>query len=145
MIDRIADIYPEMDTGVYDPKYWNNGWYGGKILGGIWETGLVSSLAKAYDAVFDLYDDPEVITFLSAKAANFNLSNKKTDGNKIRQNIDDNLLREAINALYDKRIYGNFGFHQSTAADVAVVLDTMPETSNLLNWMMDGAGEVNAI
>lgn len=142
LVDRIADVYPAMDVGVYDPKYWNNGWYGGKILGGIWETGLVSSVAKAYDAVFDLYDDPEVVSFLSARASKYKMANKKTTGNMIRQNIDDNFLREAIKALNTKQIYGNFGFHQQTAATIAVVLDTLPETSNLLNWMMTGGGEV---
>jgi len=144
LLDRIADVYPAMDTGTYDPKYWNNGWHGGKILGGIWETGLVTGLAKAYDAVFDVYDDPGVISFLSEKASKYNMTNQKTTGNLIRQNIDDNFLREAISALYDKRIYGNFGYHQSTAAAVAVVLDTLPETSTLLNWMMDGGGAVSA-
>ncbi len=144
IVDRIADIYPKMDTGTYDPKYWNNGWYGGKIVGGIWETGVASTIARAYDAVFDLYDDPDVVSFLSDKAETYQFVNKKTDGNQIRQNIDDNFLREAIAAHYDKRIYGNFGFHQSSAAYLAVVLDTLPETSQLLDWMLDGAGAVNS-
>ena len=144
LVDRIADIYPEMDTGTYDPKYWNNGWYGGKILGGIWETGIAATIARSYDAVFDLYDDPEVISFLSEKATQYKMTNGKKNGNEIRQNIDDNFLREAIAAHYDKRIYGNFGFHQQSAAYLAVVLDTLPETSQLLDWMLDGAGAVNS-
>jgi len=144
LVDRIADIYPEMDTGTYDPKYWNNGWYGGKIVGGIWETGVAATIARSYDAVFDLYDDPDVISFLSEKATKYNLTNGKKNGNEIRQNIDDNFLREAIAAHYDKRIYGNFGFHQKSAAYLAVVLDTLPETAQLLDWMLDGAGAVNS-
>ena len=146
MVDRVADIYPAMDTGVYDPKYWNNGWYGGKTLGGIWETSNVSKFAKAYDAVFDLYDDSQVISFLSNKATKYHMTNKKTAGNSIRQNIDDNYLRVAIEAITDgsRQIYGNFGFHQSAAVDAAVVLDTQPETNNVIEWALNGEGAVNS-
>src|SRR5690606_16190466 len=70
LLDRIADIYPDLDTSVYPPHIFlssSGGTSQGKAVGSIWETGLVKNFVKAYDAFFPVMDHPEVISFLNQK------------------------------------------------------------------------------
>ena len=56
LLDRIADVYPDMDLSVYSDSLGYRNSHGGtgegKIIGSIWETGLVQSFIEAYDAFF---------------------------------------------------------------------------------------------
>ena len=142
LIDRIADVYPEMDTGTYEPYYFNNGWYGGRITGGIWETGVAGSLATEYDAVFDMYDDPYVVNYIQQRKEELGVKYDKSSPAAIRQHIEDHLLREILVGLEDRRIAGNEGMHQNCAVKTAVVLDTMPETKQWIDWATTGAAGV---
>ena len=67
LLDRIADVYPDMDLSVYSDSLGYRNSHGGtgkgKIIGSIWETGLVQSFIEAYDAFYSAINDAEVIEF----------------------------------------------------------------------------------
>ncbi len=138
LVDRVADVYPAMDTGTYNPKFYNSGWHGGRITGGVWETALAGDFAMAYDAAFDLYDDPYVMDYIQTRADTLGVTTPKTTPAEVRQHIEDHLLREIFVGLEDLRIEGNPGMHQNTAVKTAVVLDSMPESATWIDWATTG-------
>jgi hypothetical protein len=147
LLDRIADVYPEMDTMMHDRTIYLNSHGGtghGKAVGSIWETGLVKDFISAYDAFYPAMDDPEVVQYLSAKADEFRLTNGKTSGAHIRRNIEDGILREVYPGVKTAKIRGNNGMHQSALAMAAVVLDSMPETGEWLDFVFQSGGNTSS-
>ncbi|HEX2186413.1 MAG TPA: hypothetical protein VHN78_12995, partial [Chloroflexota bacterium] len=141
LLDRIADVYPSMDTAPYkraDGFLHSDGGTGrGKIVGSIWETGLVRDFVSAYDAfspAIATADVADVVPFLSAKARRFGLAPKESV-EAIKQHVEDNLLRQVFSATKAARIRGNFGMHQSALAMAAVVLDHPSESREWIDWM----------
>jgi hypothetical protein len=144
LLDRIADVYPEMDTGKYKRAdgYLNSDGNRdkGKVVGSIWETGLASDFLMAYDAYFPAMNHPGAIAFLSSKADQYDLGILKKSATGIKRNIEDGILREIYPAVKNISIYGNNGMHQRTLALAAVVLDTMPETKEWLDFNFQAGG-----
>ena len=148
LVDRVADVYPDFDLLPYfsgtDKFYNSHGMSGeGKTIGRIWETSTARDFALAYDAFYPVMDDPYVVNFLAGKAAQYNFENTKESGELIRQNGVDGILRSIYEGCKTAQIYGNFGMHQETLATAAVVLDTMPETKEWIDWVMQEGGYVN--
>ena len=137
LVDRIADVYPTLDTRPYRWQLTADASYApkGKAVDLIWENQLARDYSKAYDAFFPMYDDATVIRFLSEKAEKYDLENPKTSANLIRENCEDGILRETFRAAQCGLLNGNFGMTQSAVAAAAVVLDTMPETREMLDWV----------
>ncbi len=137
LMDRIADVYPDYNLRPYLTHFSNSdgGAKRGQIVGSIWETYLQQDFAKAYDAFFPAYDDPQVISFLSEKAKKYNLENDKSSAEKIRQNVEDGVLREIYDAVCDCSSQGNFGMAQSALGMAAVILDTQPDTNEMIDWI----------
>jgi len=101
LLDRIAEVYPNMDHHVQS-RYGqlqaaNGARYEGKIVNHIWETGVLTMLAEAYDYVWDAIGDDTVAG--------------KT-GEQVRANIEANLLEEGIDSYFSGKVRGNFGMHQ---------------------------------
>ncbi|MFD0960967.1 FIMAH domain-containing protein [Paenibacillus chungangensis] len=143
LLDRIADVYPEMDVSAYSAADFLNSHGGtgeGKVIGSIWETGLVKDFISAYDAFFPAIDDAEVIAFLSGKAEQYDLGVLKTSATGIKRNIEDGILRQVYPAVKNAQIRGNNGMHQTTLALAAVVLDTLPETKEWLDFNFQSGG-----
>ena len=143
LLDRVADIYPEMDISKFDKAVFLNSSGksvgNGKVLGGIWETELVKSFISAYDALFPALDDLEkTIQFLSVKSTQFRFVNTKNSGANIRRNIEDGMIKQVFPAVKKTQILGNDGMHQSALAMAAVVYDTMPETKEWLDLYETG-------
>jgi Bacterial Ig-like domain (group 2)./Heparinase II/III-like protein. len=138
LLDRIADVYPDMYSSVFkkDDGFLNsNGGTGlGKILGSIWETLLVPSFIRAYDAFFPTMDDQEVISYLKSKAELYNLENPKISVSAIRKNIEDGILRQVLPGVKNCQLEGNTGMQQSCIALAAVVFDSLPETKELIDF-----------
>ncbi|MBQ8003622.1 MAG: Ig-like domain-containing protein, partial [Oscillospiraceae bacterium] len=67
LTDRIADVYPKYDMSLYSPTYEvsDGGVSTGITIGNIWECDTVRNVSRVYDAFFPMYDNPEVIKFLS--------------------------------------------------------------------------------
>ncbi|TNJ65342.1 hypothetical protein FE784_16155, partial [Paenibacillus hemerocallicola] len=139
MLDRIADVYPSLVLNRYDRSIYSNSDKGtglGKAVGSIWETMLVKDFLSAYDAFFPAMGDAQLIAFLSAKAQQFGLDNPKSSADAIRKNIEDGIVRQVFPAVKGMQIYGNTGMHQSALTMAAVVLDSLPETGQWLDYVM---------
>ncbi|WP_405457351.1 heparinase II/III family protein [Paenibacillus sp. HJGM_3] len=147
ILDRVADVYPALDTAEFSSSVYVNSHGGtgdGKAVGSIWETGLVKTFISAYDAFFTAFDDPEVIEFLKAKGQQYSLPLKNSSA-EIRRNIEDGILRQVQPGMYWDQIRGNNGFHQSALAMAAVVHDTMPETKQWLDYTFQSGGFIGTI
>ncbi len=136
ILDRIADLYPDFDYGADCENLVTSGNGSGKISGYIHENYVNRILTTAYDAFFDVYDEPELIEFCSEKAKEWNLDNKKTNGELLRQNVEDNILLETWEAVKVADIRGNFGHKQETLIKAAIILDREPETSEMVDLAM---------
>ena len=141
LLDRIADLYPDYSTRPFATSYFNNdgGRYTGRILGCIWEPQLAAEFALSYDAFYPVYEDAQVLRFLQDKAQAYQLENDKSNAELIRRNAENGLLREVFKGCRESDIYGNFGMHQRALALSAVVLDSQPETGEMLDWLMQSS------
>lgn len=149
LLDRIADVYPDMDISEY---LWDEGfdngvpsWHTcqGKVLNDIWETFIVTDFASAYDAFFPALKDNDasnVVPFLSDKADQYGLGVLKYSVNGIKKNIEDNILRQVLPAFKNSQIRGNQGMHQATLAMAAVVLDEEGTTQEMLDYNFKSGG-----
>ncbi|MBQ7053861.1 MAG: S-layer homology domain-containing protein [Oscillospiraceae bacterium] len=148
LIDRIADIYPDFDTTECGAKFlvndgntikWKNGTTSGesrgKIMGRLHDNELVNVVSLGYDAIFPILADSEVLSYLSGKAGKYNMENRKQSSVDISRNFENNFLREAHKCFLDYRISGNFGVPEKAHLITAVVLDTLPETEEWINWV----------
>ena len=138
LLDRVADFYPDYDISVFGDNVWNSdgGSNRGKTIGRIWETGTLGTFMSAYDMVFDMYDDPQVMNFLREKASTYKMRHAKDTPNQIRTNIEDGIIREGLDCLVTTEVAGNFGYPQIPNARGAVILDSMPETKYWLDYLM---------
>lgn len=145
LLDRIADVYPDMDVSEYkdeDGFLNSHGGTGkGKVVGSIWETGAAWNYLAAYDAFFPAMEEADVVDFLSEKAEAYQLDNPKSSVEDIRRNIEDGILREIFPAVKGAQIRGNFGMHQRTLAMAAVVLDEPGTSEEWIDWIFQ-SGEL---
>ncbi|GAA3406310.1 carbohydrate binding domain-containing protein [Paenibacillus hodogayensis] len=146
LLDRVADVYPDMDTMLHDKTVYLNSHGGtglGKAVGSIWETGLVKDFISAYDAFYPAMDDAQLISFLDGKASEYRLIYGKGTAGAIRRNIEDGIIRQVFPAVKAARIRGNDGMHQSALAMAAVVYDTLPETKQWLDFTFQTGGNTS--
>ncbi|MBQ9967960.1 MAG: heparinase II/III family protein, partial [Oscillospiraceae bacterium] len=156
LIDRVADAYASMsltDHVYKKPRnkinyltvstlpegtipYSNNQgtYFQGKILGCITESNfLAKDLLKAYDAFYPMFDDPEVIAYLSARAEEQGLvvngEDPKDTPMELRENGINGLVHEISEGVRNRDIWGNFGLAESTMALAAIILDSDEQLS----------------
>jgi hypothetical protein len=96
LLDRVADLYPTFDFGKEGVMY-----EGPPLTGYIstWHDACEETreLALAYDEVFDgLRSDRGLVAFLARKAKQFKLDNPKSTFADIQRNIEDRILRDAL-------------------------------------------------
>ncbi len=137
LIDRIADVYPDMYIEPYFPQFFNSDstMPKGKMVGCIWQHGMSRAFVQGYDAVYDVFDHPLVIEEINANALKYNAGVDKSSAVAIRDHIEKNLILQTYVDIRNGNIHGNFGMHQSLAAYTAVIYDTMPKTKEILDWM----------
>jgi hypothetical protein len=144
VLDRIADVYPDMDWKPYSDKGWfhSDGGSGlGKIEGSIWETGLVQELADNYDKILSgTENDPELYTFLNQQSKKYRLPTAKGSRAQFVANVDNGILRTAYKAVLSKQVRGNQGMHQLALATCAIALNTNPESTQWLDWLFEPTG-----
>lgn len=144
LLDRIADVYPDMDWAPYAKLGWyhSDGGSGrGKIEGRIWETGVVKGFARAYDMVADGLDDcPELLEFLARMAQQYELPRPKGTLDELYRNIEEGILRTGAQAIISQQIRGNEGMHQSAMAAVAMAFGRDPEMTQWLDWIFQPDG-----
>ncbi len=154
LLDRIADVYPDMDLRPCTDLGLLNSHGGpgeGRIKGSIWETVVAETLSQAYDMLYEgMAGDDGLVRFLSEKATEWELTADKHDIHAIRRNIETGLLREFIKSCKDRRIRGNEGMTQTAMVTAAAVLDDPEDTPKAIEWIFEpgtsfeGGGRVPA-
>ena len=144
LLDRVADVYPEAFTNEFFHLGFATGGGGddrGKFTGRIGDAERADTYALAADGLFDYLrsEDPQLISYLSQKADEYNLENKKRTWEDIWSNWADNLLWESFIGIKTCHLLGNTGYHQSAAAGIMLVLDEEPRSSEILDWLYTGA------
>jgi len=137
LTDRIADVYPDFDQSLYCLGMANADGSAdgcGKVVGGIWETYLAPNLIKAYDAFYPAFEDEEVVNFLYGKSQKYSIGDKSTPA-ALRENCENGILRGIFDGIKDGEITGNFGMKESALAMAAVVLDSHPETDEMIDFI----------
>jgi len=144
LLDRIADVYPDLDIAKHSPIYTNShgGTGKGKALGSIWEPSLVKKFLYAYDGFYPAMEDQGAISFLTDKADTYGLGPLKSSAAGIRRNIEQGIVTQVYPAVREAQIRGNNGMHQSALAVAAVVYDRMPETQLWLDFNFAAGGLV---
>lgn len=144
LLDRIADVYPDMEWKPYADAGWYNSDGGsnlGKIGGSISETGLAQSMATSYDKILSgTENDQQLYQFLLQQSKKYKLKSEKGTRKLLVDNIDEGILRTAFQAVLSKKIRGNQGMHQLTVATCAIALNTAPETTEWLDWLFSSTG-----
>ncbi len=137
LLDRLADFFPDYDIKAFGDDVWNSdgGSNLGKREGRIWETGLVMNNVRSYDKVFELYDDPYVLSFIQKKANQYKMRSAKQTASQIRQHIEDRLIRESLDSVRRYEVFGNFGPAQQVTTICAIVLDSGEETKYWLDYL----------
>ncbi len=142
LLDRIADVYPEMDyypLGKLGFQHSHGGTLHGRIQGTIWETMTADTFSRAYDLIFDgIQDDQDLVRFCGEKSKQYQLAEKSSIA-AIRAHIEDHILLEALKAVKDGRIDGNTGMTHTTLAYAAIALDRPGLTEEWLDWLFDPA------
>ncbi len=129
MLARMADIYPGLDHEPQSRFGTLNPGYRGKLLNHIWETGVIATLAEAYDAVWETIDTNPAL-----------LEQRSQTGEQLRAHIEANVLEEGIDAILDGRIVGNFGMHQRALA-ILVAVRQPENAADLLATILDKTGQ----
>ncbi|MEA4832234.1 MAG: heparinase II/III family protein [Oscillospiraceae bacterium] len=121
MLSRIGDLYPSftLSDQKWADGYRHSGGDHGKIIGSIWETGLVDYFLKAYDGLFHGFPamGDKALSLLESK------STKIQTYKDIMVNIENGLFKEVFPEVKSGNIHGNNGMHQYTLALAAVILD----------------------
>ena len=152
MLDRLADVYPEMWTGVYRQKdgFWNNtgGLQTGKIIGSGWEGNLQLNLMPAYDVFFPALNDDavadEVLGFLQGKSEEFPGLTDKDSVRAIRENIEENWIQEIHTAAKDADLRIDRGMRPSVAMSARIQDDVREDgyTREALEWLFQAGDEI---
>jgi len=136
LLYRIAEVYPDFDLLPYKDFYNSHGFsYNGKIIGRIWETSLARNLVLAVDAFRPAFADPEVLRFIAERRPDLAGPDELVSVEATIQLLEDNIVREAVQAAKTGKAAGNFGMHQSLVALAAVVLDQQPESREWIDWV----------
>jgi hypothetical protein len=144
MLDRVADVYPDMDWAPYA----NRGWYHsdggsrkGKIEGRIWETGTVSNWALAYDMARSGFADCEgLYSFLKGMGERYSLPTGKGTYDQLRENIETRAIGAGVQAIFDGIIRGNEGMYQRAVVQSAVAVNREPVTGEWIDWIFREGG-----
>ena len=136
ILDRVADVYPTLNLKPWTmyPNSTGGSSDAGKDLGRIWGCFSAEIYAQSYDIFWPMYEDAEVISFLSEKAAYYGMENDKTTAEKIRKNVADGTCREIFTACKNAWLYANFGIHQQAIIKAAIALDEPTETKAMIDW-----------
>ncbi len=146
MLDRLGDVYPDMDWSAYGKLGWYHSCGGrkdGKIEGSIWEAdGTIGLFADAYDMVKSgLYACPELDAFLAAQGQKYKLPTEKGSYAALIGNIEENVIAEGVNAIYNPRkARCNEGGYQSAIIKCAMAVNRMPQAEEWIDWCFREGG-----
>ena len=145
MLDRFADVYPDMDWAPYAQMGWYHSDGGsrlGKIQGKIWETGTVSSIADYYDRIRSgLHDQPELYAFLAEKGREYTLPTEKGSLELLNENIETNAIGCGVEAIFSGQVRSNEGGYQLAVLRCAMAVNRDPLSTEWCDWIFsEGRG-----
>lgn len=152
LLDKIADMFPDYDW--YHWKYFRSDNVRGTIVDGVWGTTLTIIFTECADAFLPMYNDQYVIDYLSEKRARYEIDeasgnwkrdeqgnpipvNLKDSPGAIRKNAEEGILLAEYKATREGKLYANFGPEQETVGKAAIVINRMPETKEMLDWVFN--------
>lgn len=146
ILNRMADLYPDMDSSVFT---WEDGFKNshgltgrGKIVGCIWETGLIKAYVSAYDAFFPAIDEGALEAIYKIPLYQ-NMDYHVKTADDIKKNIENNVIHEVYPGVLQGTITGNVGMAQSALAMAAVVIDCDEYADKWIDQIFDGRDEVS--
>ncbi len=135
LLDRVADLYPTFDymsqADLYDGRSQGHGYVS------VWHDACEETreLALGYDMIFDgIRDDKPLVEFLSGKAKAHGIENPKSSVEDICRNIEDRILRDAINNR--RKVESNYPRTDVMYAIVEAVLG-WPESRDRVYAILD--------
>lgn len=139
LLDRIADVYPDMDQSLWTRE---NGFLNanggscekGKLFGSISECSTMCEILEAIEAISPTLNDISASPCLEALEFIKTKHPLRNSIAAVREHIEDGIIREVFPAVKTTQIYGNSGMHQETLAHAAVLLDQYPETREWLEF-----------
>ena len=142
LLDRIADVYPELDIALcpWAQGYLNSHGGGidkGKAVGSIWETGLVSSFMEAFQVFAEPLLAgrlPDALAFIAGKEHRIRLREESESAQSVYERIMCGIVAEVFPEVMETNIHGNYGMHQSALALAAVLWDRNPGTKEWLDF-----------
>lgn len=121
----LAALAEQFPGKFYNSEFCRDKPYGhrsGLITDYIWENIKLVDLARAYDAIYPIYDeDPELVAYLKSKGCVD--PDAPNDAAGARAYVEDHIFRQAMQALLDVAIQGNPGHHQLAALTIGLVMD----------------------
>ncbi|MBE6965331.1 MAG: hypothetical protein E7441_04770 [Ruminococcaceae bacterium] len=145
LLDRYADLFPEYDLSIQNKKdgaRLNSAGHG-CIRNPITDSESLAGVALRTDALYPMTADSQVISFLSQKAEELGLENKKSSRREIWENWKNGILLAGFERVKDRRLGGNFGMYQRLIASAAVSLAEEPESTEMVEWIY-AAGSTSA-
>jgi len=138
MLCRMGDLYPSFNIAdcPWGEGYRHSGGTRGKLIGSIWETGLVNHFTYAYDAMFTAFPNlsSEALKLLSSK-------NSKIQSYKdVMVNIEDGFIKVIYPTVRAHNIEGNNGMHQQSLSLAAIVLDDPTLSKTWLDYVFASNG-----
>jgi hypothetical protein len=133
MLTKLASEYERFDyrkQGYHEGRFNVNG----RISDYIWSTGNDTTVAMAYDAIYPVFADQELLTFLRGKG----IENP-------RELAEQKMLTVMAKDVMSGYVAGNQGMHQRTLCTLAIVLNNDdpakgPTTAAMRDWIMSGPG-----
>lgn len=109
LLDRVADLYPTFDYLKQGLTYETSNPIAGMGVVSVWHDACAETrdLALAFDLIAPaLENDDELVSFLAAKSARHQLTNPKDSPTKIRENIENGIMRHVLEK--PRKILSNF-------------------------------------
>jgi len=139
LLDRIADVYPEMDFMPLHKlgfAHSHGGSGRGRIEGCLCENDVVWCMSHAYDEIYDgIQGDGELVKFCAGRSARYRLADRGSI-EAICRHVEENLLLEMLRSYKDGRIDGNKARIRNPAA-AAIALDRGEITEEWLDYLFD--------
>ncbi|RJP24299.1 MAG: hypothetical protein C4527_19170 [Candidatus Omnitrophota bacterium] len=139
LLDRVADVYPTFDFSQIGWVYETRGHRG---YVSTWHDACeeVREMAQGYDRIFDaIKNDEQLVQFLSAKAKEFSLENRKSTFTEIQANIENNIFHHTL--AHRQRIESNFPRTPIALLTIETVLEWPNNREKILSLLSDIANE----
>lgn len=123
LLDRVADLYPSFDYLKQGLTYEKSNPIAGMGVVSVWHDACAETrdLALAFDLIAPaLEGDDELVRFLSAKAAKYQLSNSKDSPAKLRENITAGIMQHVLDE--PRKILSNFPHSEVTQLVAQTIL-----------------------